>query len=84
MNHEHDWQISVLLPVGWPENRPIPMDAPTVTYCTGCGSVFNDSARLDEENDKWHLVIEDDEGKPYLSGCDCPLGRDHYDTEVAA
>ncbi len=82
MNHEHDWQISVILPVGYPSDRPIPMDAPTVTYCTSCKAVFNGD--MNDDPDEWHLVIEDDEGKPFLSGCDCALGRDHYDTEAAA
>lgn len=36
----------------------------------------------DEEHS--HLIVEDDEGKPFLSGCDCEIGRDHYATEAKA
>jgi hypothetical protein len=36
----------------------------------------------DWDEERSHLVIEDDEGKPFLSGCDCEIGRDHYATET--
>lgn len=28
-----------------------------------------------------HLAVNDDNGRPFITGCDCLLGRDHYESE---
>jgi hypothetical protein len=46
------------------------------------GDPIDVAPALDWDEERSHLVVEDDDGNPFLSGCDCEIGRDHYAPKV--